>query len=186
MTVKMILAADEGNSIGWLNGQLPWKISPDMKRFKDLTTGHTVLMGMTTFKSLGRPNGLPNRENIVLSRRPFAEAKIGLGDDVLLLSSIDDIAGLLETRTHRDIWIIGGATVYAQALEKQLVDEIYFTQVHTLSGGDVTVPFDLHSWKLFIIRQRELGVNWELTSAEDPPVPADCPRITFMHFKKTT
>ena len=70
MTVKMILAVDEGNAIGWDDGSLPWKIPADMKRFKELTTGHDVLMGWKTFISLRRPHGLPNRTNAV---RSFAE-----------------------------------------------------------------------------------------------------------------
>lgn len=190
MTVKMILACDEGNSIGWHSGELPWKIQPDMKRFKDLTMGHDVLMGWNTFKSLRRADGLPNRKNVVLTRKTRAEVQeYTQSSNVTITHSLGDwvqahqayLGGFLP---KPDLWIIGGAQIYDQAIKLKLVDEIYLTQVHTLSGGDVTLPFDLYSWKLFVIRQRSEGVSWEMVSSEAPPVPLDCPKITFVKFVK--
>ena len=185
MTIKLIVAVDQGNSIGFSNGTLPWKIAPDMQRFKNLTMGHDVLMGRTTYQSLNRPNGLPNRRNIVLTRRPYSEVRGQFGE-VDIISSFDWV------RAHQaclgceppDLWVIGGAQVYKEALDLKLVDELYVTLVHTISGGDVTFPYDLYGWKLFVLRQRKIGVNWDLVSTETPPVPPNCPAITFMNFRR--
>lgn len=189
MTVKMIIAVDEGNSIGWRSGELPWKIQPDMQRFKDLTMGHTVLMGRKTFESLKRPEGLENRHNVVISNsRPSSEP--GDPQPHWFRDGKDSLRTYIQTHqaclgcTPPDLWIIGGAQIYDQAIRLKLVDEIYLTQVDTLSGGDVTLPFDLYSWKLFAIRQRSEGVHWEMVSCEIPPVPLDCPKIAFIKFKK--
>lgn len=183
MTIKMIIAVDQGNSIGWSDGRLPWKIPPDMQRFKDLTTGHIVMMGRTTYQSLKRPDGLPNRRNVVLTRRPYSEVRGQFGN-VDIISSLDWING--ESQRGKVIWIIGGAQVYAEAIEKKIVDEIYLTQVHTLSGGDVILPIDLFSWKLFVLRERARGVNWDTTFDWDVPVPPSSPKISYITFKKTT
>ena len=183
MTVKMILAVDHGNSIGWSDGRLPWKIPADMARFKALTTGHDVFMGRKTFESFKRPNGLPNRRNIVLSRDDFDGALT-----VESTKSWDWVRAHQECLgcTPPDLWIIGGAQIYQQAIEQKLVDEIYLTQVHALSGADVLLPFDLWDWKLFVIRESARGVNWEVNGEpEFPPVPLEGPKISFIHFKKT-
>lgn len=189
MTVKMIVACDEGNSIGWSSGELPWKIQPDMKRFKDLTMGHDVLMGRKTFESLKSPQGLENRRNIVISNsRPSSQS--GVSQPHWFRDGKDSLRTYIQTHqaglglTPPDLWIIGGAQIYDQAIKLKLVDEIYLTQVHTLSGADVTLPFDLYSWKLFVIRQRSEGVTWVMESSEAPPVPLDCPKITFVKFVK--
>lgn len=179
--IRMILAVDSGNAIGWQNGDLPWKIPADMKRFKELTTGGTVVMGFNTFKSLGRIDGLPNRENFVLTRRPCNEARGQLGDKVSVISNLDYVRDMLRTRQARDIWIIGGASVYAEAIDKQIVDEIYLTLVDANSGADVTLKHDFSAWKLFILQQQKLGVYWEL---EDIQTPVSDPAITFIKLAK--
>ena len=192
MTIKMILAADQGNSIGWTDGTLPWKISLDMQRFKNLTMGHTVVMGRTTYQSLKLPDGLPNRRNVVLTRRPYSEVRGQFGN-VEIISNLDwvkehqlSIERSFQGTNQKpnDIWIIGGASVYTEAIERQIVSEIYFTQVNTISGGDVTLSFDMYAWKLFILRQAKVGVNWEVTSIETPAVPLGTPSIAFVHFKR--
>ncbi len=163
--IKMILAVDRGGSIGWTDGRLPWKLSADMKRFKELTSGHTVVMGRSTFVSLGRPNGLPNRKNLMLSRRPFSEIRGIAGDNVDVISSLDYVKQLDERSSEDDdIWIIGGAQVYEEALAKDLADRIHLTLVDTVSDGDVRLTTDLTSWKLFILREAKVGRIW--TSSE--------------------
>ena len=190
MTVKMILAVDHGNSIGWSDGRLPWKIPADMKRFKELTTGHTVLMGRKTFESFNRSKGLPNRHNVVITRN---ESLKSLPQDEPCFFSSEENPLKLYINVHQaclgceapDIWIIGGAQIYAQAIEHKLVDEIYLTQVHDQSGGDVLLPFDLWDWKLFVIRERNLGINWEVEgdSVQTPTAP-DSPHIVFIKLTK--
>lgn len=185
MTIKLIIAVDQGNAIGWCDGRLPWKIPTDMARFKALTSGHTVVMGFNTYESLKRPDGLPNRRNIVMTKKSLQEMMGKFGDKIEVISSFDWV------RAHQeclgcdpgDLWIIGGANVYAQAIEQQLVDEIYLTLVHTDSGADVRLPFDLAAWKLFILRQAQNGVQWSLTAIESPEV-AEGPKITFITLRK--
>lgn len=177
--IKAIVAVDAGNAIGWTDGRLPWKIPTDMKRFKELTTGCTVVMGRTTYQSLGRPNGLPNRKNVVLTTRPYSEVRSQFGE-VDIISSLDYVE---LQRGVEDQWIIGGASVYAEALRRNMVDELYVTLVHGTSGADVTLPFELYSWKLFILRQRAIGNHWEVTDIHNPDC-TDSPSISFMTFKK--
>lgn len=195
MTVKMILAVDHGNSIGWSDGRLPWKIPADMKRFKDLTTGHTVLMGRKTFDSFNRPKGLPNRHNVVI-RNTMTDGvlhKPSSPQDEPYYFSARENPLKLYVQVHQaclgctppDLWIIGGASIYAQAIEMKLVDEIYLTQVHAFSGADVILPFDIWAWKLFVIRERNRGVNWEVEGeAAMPNVPLDGPKIAFIKLRK--
>jgi dihydrofolate reductase len=205
MTVKMIVAVDRGNAIGWQDGRLPWKLSHDMKRFKALTTGGTVVMGRTTYQSLGRPDGLPNRKNYVLTRRPYSEVRGQFGE-VDIISSLDTVVrnrcsmgvgcdeyGVCYATARNepdrcpksdDLWIIGGASVYAEALEKNMVDELYLTLVHTTSGADVTLKDDLSAWKLWVLREQKAGRFWVLTEHEDTPPNGETPATTYITLKK--
>ncbi len=164
MTIKMILAVDQGGSIGWSSGFLPWKLSADMKRFKELTSGHTVVMGFNTWKSLGRPTGLPNRKNIILTRKPYMEARehFSASSDIDIISSLDYIKQQAERWKDRTFWIIGGASVYEEALKLDAVDEICMTLVHSNSGADIRMTTDLVAWKRFVLTERKRGVNWEV------------------------
>lgn len=180
--IKMMLAVDQGNAIGWSDGRLPWKIPYDMKRFKELTTGNIVVMGFKTFQSLNRLNGLPDRQNIVLTHKPYSEVRDQIGLDVDVIGSLDYIKrGSVDLR---DTFIIGGASVYAQALEAQMVDELHVTIVHANSGADVTLPFELVAWKLFILQQRALGVNWDMIDHVRPTVALPSPGIDIFVFRK--
>lgn len=172
MTIKLIVAIDPGNVIGWSDGRLAYPgLKQDMARFRELTTGHTVVMGFNTFKSLNRPNGLPNRRNIVLTRKNPMEARGLFGDAIEVVSSLDWVEHLGDINRRRAadgwydeppiIWIIGGASVYEEALKKDMVDEIYLTLVHGTSEGDVRLTTDLAAWKRFILTERKRGVNWE-------------------------
>lgn len=186
--IKAIIAVDTGNAIGWTDGRLPWKIQYDMKRFREKTTGDTVVMGRTTYQSLKMPDGLPNRKNVVLTRRPYSEVRGQFGN-VDIISSLDWVLQAEQrggTVQSKDIWVIGGASVYKEALEKRMVDELHVTFVHTNSGADVTLPFELSAWKLFILQQRKLGVEWEVDELahERPTVVDPSPGIDIMVFRK--
>lgn len=165
--INMILAADIGNAVGFSDGRLPWRLPADMARFKELTSGHTVVMGRTTYQTLKRPNGLPNRRNIVLTRQPYSEVRNTFGE-VDIISSLDyltrvqHIGGVVKSEfVDAECFILGGAQVYGEAIQKGIVDRIFFTQVNATSGADVVLPFELYSWKLFVLRQRALGIIWE-------------------------
>ena len=118
-TISIISAVAEDNAIG-KNQELLWRMPADMKRFKELTTGHTVIMGRKTFESL--PNGgLPNRKNVVLTTIPEANF-IGC----FACESINEALELCEK--EEQIFLIGGSLVYKLGLD--LADKMYITRVH--------------------------------------------------------
>lgn len=137
MTLSIIVAINRQNGIGFKNKLLYW-LPNDLKRFKTLTTGHTIIMGRKTFESL--PKGaLPNRRNIVLSRTrtdfPGAECYTSLQ------KAIENIPG------DEEAFIIGGASLYKEALP--LADRLYITEIDNEGKeADAFFPFiDPSIWK---------------------------------------
>jgi dihydrofolate reductase len=122
----IIIAAVNPKRVIGKNGALPWHISEDMKRFKLLTTGHTVLMGRKTFESIGRV--LPKRRNVVLSSRPIP--------DVETYASLEAALGSLHE--EEKVFVIGGGELYAQTLP--IADEVCLTLVDDDTDGDVFFP----------------------------------------------
>ena len=182
--IKMILAVDQGNAIGWTSGALPWRSSTDLKRFKALTLGHSIVMGFNTFKSLNNKLGLRSRNNYVLSRRHRDDLREFVGDYVTVLQDFEFITRLNKIDPNQTTWICGGAQVYGAAIELGIVDEIHLTQVHTASGADVVLPWDMYGWKLFVLRERERGIFWELIDLEYAPQEDGSPNLTFLTFRK--
>ena len=113
----IIVAVDKNNAIGF-NGDMPWgrTLKDDLLNFKKLTTGKTVVMGRKTFESIGA-KPLPDRENIVVSRTPTG------AQGVLTALSLEAAYAL----ARRDVFVIGGGQVYAQALDD--VDKLYVTHI---------------------------------------------------------
>jgi dihydrofolate reductase len=107
--------------------KIPWHLPEDFKWFKQTTTGHLIVMGRRTFESIGKP--LPNRETIVLSRSPFHHP------GVKTIRSLDEVSALAG---EREVFICGGAQVYAQALP--LCSDLYLTLVKREVAGDVFFP----------------------------------------------
>ena len=136
MIVSLVLAVSENGVIGKDN-QLPWHLPADMKFFKQLTTGHTVIMGRKTYDSIGRP--LPNRRNVVISRKvDFTLAGVEV---------FESLGGALKSCIGEDeVFVIGGGTIYAKALDLDVVDRIYMTIVHADFEGDTRfeVPIAKH------------------------------------------
>ena len=135
--ISIIVAASTNNVIG-VQGELPWKISDDLKRFKQLTMGKPIVMGRLTWESIGRP--LPGRQNIVITRQPDFSAE---GCDVVASPvAALDIAGNAE-----EVMIIGGGQIYDLFLPK--AGRLYVTRVHTEIEGDAFFPaIDADSWEL--------------------------------------
>lgn len=135
MEINIIACVDVNYAIGYKN-QLLFHIPEDMKRFRTLTTGHTVLMGRKTYDSL--PYGaLPNRRNIVVSHQNLRL------ENCEVFPSIEEA---LATCQDEVVFVIGGATIYEQTLH--LADKIYLTQVETESTkADVFFPkFKKEDW----------------------------------------
>ena len=138
--ISIIAAVAKNNVIGKRNA-LPWYLPEDLKRFKKLTTGHTVLMGRKTFESiiakLGKP--LPNRKNAVITRDKNYQAPAG----VVLFN---DIAVALESLKDEDVYVIGGGEIYKQTIDK--ANTLFITEVHAEHEGDVVFPsIDPSVWK---------------------------------------
>ncbi len=123
---KAIAAMSENRVIG--NGPaIPWHLPEDFKFFKATTTGHVIVMGRTTFESIGRP--LPNRETIVVSRSGFAFP------GVRTVASLDEIDVEADAR---EVFICGGAQIYELALPR--CSDLFLTHVKREVEGDVLFP----------------------------------------------
>ena len=102
MTIAMIAAVDPNGVIG-IDNRIPWHYAADLKRFKRLTVGHTVIMGRNTFESIGRP--LPKRKNIVVTRRDLP--------DVLCVRSLEEALAEVDG----EAWLIGGRAIYEAGMD---------------------------------------------------------------------
>ncbi|MBB5436853.1 dihydrofolate reductase [Pedobacter sp. AK017] len=136
MTVSIVVAIAENNAIG-KNNELLWHLPTDLKHFKQLTSGHTIIMGRKTFDSIGKP--LPNRRNIVITRSNSLEIP---GAEVV--NNIDQALALCTA--EKEVFIVGGAEIYRQAMDK--TDKIYLTTVHAGFEGDAYFPeIDQKKWE---------------------------------------
>lgn len=129
MTVVIAVAVGANGVIGRDN-QMPWPRTGDMRQFKALTTGHPVIMGRSTFESIGRP--LPGRTSIVLTRRDGWDPG---HPGAIVAGSLDDALDRA-LRIHTEVFIIGGAAVYAEARNRRLVDVMVVTHVPLAPDGD--------------------------------------------------
>jgi dihydrofolate reductase len=136
MTVILIAAVGSNGVIGRDN-DLPWRIREDLQHFKQLTLGHTLVMGRKTYDSIGRP--LPGRRTVVVTRQPDWAAP---ADGVEVAHSIDHA---LELADGNEVYVAGGGEIYRQALP--LGDRLELTEVAQSPAGDVTFPaFDRAEW----------------------------------------
>lgn len=132
MTLSILVAHDQQRVIGYKNA-LPWHIPNDLKHVKQLSTGHTLVMGRKTFESIGKP--LPNRKNVVLTRD-----KNFTPEGVEVIHSIDDIYNL-----EGHIFIFGGQTLFEVMIDK--VDDMYITVVDGKHQGDTFFPpYTFEDW----------------------------------------
>lgn len=141
--VSLIVAMARNRTIGRGN-DLPWHIPEDLKYFKSVTRGKPVIMGRKTFDSIisriGKP--LPDRPNYVISRTPPARSDI-----IACLSLEDAIAKAKADHPDQEIVIMGGASIYEQALD--LVDRMYLTVIDADIEGDAWFPvYDERDWKM--------------------------------------
>jgi dihydrofolate reductase len=139
-----IIAAVATNGVIGRNGKLPWHLSTDLKRFKRLTMGHTIIMGRKTWESIGRP--LPGRKTVVVTH----QSEYHVADEaVRIASSLEEALQIAEAAGDDEAFIVGGAEIYRYALPR--ADRLYFTEVATDVEGDAYFPmnfdsFDWDSW----------------------------------------
>lgn len=138
VTTSLIVAASENDVIG-LAGGLPWHLPEDLRRFKRLTTGHALVAGRKTHESIVERLGrsLPDRTTVVVTRRPEPDAdEVRYRADVA--AALQEAADVATTHGQREIFVIGGAQIYARALTE--VDRVYLTRVHRIVDGDAAMP----------------------------------------------
>ena len=149
------------NRVIGVNNTLPWHISEDLKHFKSLTMGHTIIMGRKTYESIGRP--LPNRRNIVISRNTEASYE---GAEVV--HSIEDAFSIC--KNDNEVFVIGGSNIYEQALS--LVDYIYITEIKKSFSGDAFFP--------------EINKQMWIESSRENHITNDGLEFSFVKYQKNT
>ena len=135
-TVTLIAAARENNIIGKDN-KFIWRLSDDLKHFKELTKGHFVIMGRKTFESM--PKALPNRTNVIITRKTDYKA-----ENAIVVNSLEKALKVAESDNQP--FVIGGGEIYKLSME--IADRIELTRVHTSIEGDTSFPeIDLEKWQ---------------------------------------
>lgn len=134
MSIDLIVAAAENGAIG-REGELPWRLRDDLRHFRAITMGRTVIMGRRTYESLGRP--LDGRTNIVITRQAGYAAS-----GCTVVGSLDEALAI----TGGDACVIGGGQVYAEALP--LADTIHLTRVHAAPEADTFFALPAEGWEV--------------------------------------
>ena len=137
MLISAIVAISKNNVIG-RDGHLPWHLSADLKRFKAITTGHSIILGRKNYDDIGRP--LPNRTNYVLTRNANFEAP-----GCTVCNSLAQAVESAQSAGESECFIIGGAAVYREAMP--LVKKMYVTRVESDVDGDVFFPEWGEGWR---------------------------------------
>ena len=137
--LSIIVAISENNVIGKDN-KLLWHLPEDLKRFKELTTGHTIIMGRKTFESLG--GILPNRKHIVITRDTNYKVD---NNNVEIMNDIQEIDKYIND--NEENFVIGGAIIYSQLIKK--AQKMYITKIYKKFEGDAYFPkIDENEWKI--------------------------------------
>src|SRR5262249_4953105 len=149
MTISIIVAMSSNRVIG-LNNALPWRLSADLKRFKQLTMGHCLIMGRKTFESIGRP--LPGRTTIVVTHQHDYER-----EGVRVVHSVDEA---IAQATGDEVFIAGGAEIYRQTVDR--ADKLYLTVIEKEFEGDAFLPvIDFTEWQLEAEEKHEPDEQFE-------------------------
>ncbi len=138
MKLSLIVAMAQNRVIGQ-NKKMPWHLSADLKKFRQITMGSAIIMGRKTFEAIGRP--LPGRHNIIVSRNEDYTV-----EDCSVFQNIDDAVNSCRQQ-YQEVFIIGGATLYQQTLQQ--ADRLYLTQIHRDFVGDTYFPeIDQNQWTI--------------------------------------
>ncbi|MCE7069697.1 dihydrofolate reductase [Dyadobacter sp. CY327] len=154
MQISIIVAVSENGVIGKDN-ELLWRLPDDLKRFKQLTLGHPMIMGRKTFESIGKP--LPGRTSIVITSQKDFNA-----EGILVAHSLDEALDVARSLEGSEAFVIGGGEIYKQSLP--LADRLYVTEVKTIIDGDTYFEItDPGSWKETerIVREADERHKWK-------------------------
>jgi dihydrofolate reductase len=138
MRISLVVAVARNRVIGH-QGQIPWRLPDDQLFFRRLTSGHPVVMGRKTFESIGKP--LPNRSNLVVSRRDFSQIP-GIRGFAKLMQA----EAWVREQGFEDLFVIGGEALYREAMQR--AERIYLTRVEAEPEGDAFFPeLDERVWR---------------------------------------
>ena len=162
---SLIVAVGKNNEIG-KNNQLLWHIPEDLKNFKKITTGKTVIMGKNTYESIGKP--LPNRVNIVLSRnfleigKKISEDRKKYENETTKLEFFDDFQKVIEKYKDfpEEVFIIGGGEIYKKSLELGIITRIYMSHVD-FSDDEADTYFPEIDWEKWVTLIEENYDGWK-------------------------
>lgn len=157
MIVSLIVALDDKNGIG-KDGKMPWDVPSDLKRFKELTLNHPVIMGRKTFESIPRP--LPGRTNIVITRNHFEQK------DTITTNSLENaIEQAKKSPGFDEVFIIGGGQIFKEAIN--IADKIYLTKIEGDFGADTFFPdYSLFTKKIYEESREENGYKFKFIDLE--------------------
>jgi dihydrofolate reductase len=162
MKLTLIAAVANNNVIGQ-NNKLLWHMPADLKRFKELTLGHTMIMGRKTFESIGKP--LPGRKTIVITRNKDYDA---MGCEVV--TDLKD--AICKVKDESEAFVAGGGEIYRQVMNLHFTRKIYITRVYANFEGDSFFP-DINPER------------WELTEREDQQTDEKNPYpFAFLTYKR--
>ena len=147
MKISLIAGIANNNVIGY-NNKMPWLLPADLKYFKEVTTGHYIIMGRKNFESIGR--ALPNRTSVIITRNANYRAPEGC----LIVNSLNDALRL--AKNEDEVFIIGGGEIYKMAMP--MADKLYITKIDLDCEGDVFFPdISTEHWKL--VDQKDFEPN---------------------------
>ena len=139
MSIKIIAALSTNRIIG-KKSQIPWFIRGELKRFKDITMGHNVVMGRKTYESIGKI--LDGRRNVIITKNKNYKA-----DGCIVVNNILDSLKALSIRNYEEVFVIGGGEIYKRFLENDLIDRMYITHIDESFDGDTFFPkVDYNKW----------------------------------------
>lgn len=141
----IVVAAMANNNVIGENNELLWHMPADLKRFKEITMGHTILMGRKTFESIGKP--LPGRNTVVISRNRNYDAQ-----GCQVYTSLKD--AICELKNEKEVFVIGGAEIYRQVINLYLTRRMYITRIYANFEGDSFFP-DIPADKWELIEHEE-------------------------------
>jgi dihydrofolate reductase len=156
------IAAVARNGVIGSDGDIPWRIPADWRRFKALTLGHTLVMGRKTYDSIGRP--LPGRTTVVVTRD-----RRWRGDGVLTARSVDEALALAAEHEPETVWVAGGGEVYAATWGR--LDRLELTEVALEPPGSVLLP-------------TVDGDRWRETAREEHGATDDSPAYAFVSYAR--
>lgn len=138
--ISLLVAMGHNQIIGSENG-MPWHLPNDLNFFKELTTGHTIIMGRKTFESIGK--ALPKRTNIVITKK---EAQ-AFPEGIQVMDDVKKIRSLKEAHPDDELFVIGGGTIFEQVMD--IADRMYITFIDESFAGDTNFPiYTMDEWSL--------------------------------------